>query len=206
MSSKAEYKRTMKKLKEREESVPGVVFMRKRKHRMTGRKVTMSEAEMTGPKQNFGLPVVDEKIKRKGGWKKVDKAPLLRKDRDPLRLTNGVELPNWVVLIKEVRDVKVAKRIARMANSWYRKLYGLEETKLVQEFRVDDPVWWSKKSFVYCGQVVKLKTRKLVVREYVGETKVDWVLPVRKVTKGRVPKEYLQPDPKRWAIGRKAAA
>jgi hypothetical protein len=188
MSSKAEYKRTMAKLKERAGKGPAVVKM-KRKKRGWGQLPTESLADQRRVKESEnerGVITVGDQI---------------RKDVE-IRVTNGVELPNWVVLIKQVRDVKVAKRIARMANSWCRKLQGLEEARMVQEFEVDDPVWWRKKSAVHGGQVVKLKTRKLVVREYVGETKIDWVLPVRKVTKGRVPKEYLQPDPKRWAIGR----
>ena len=201
--SRAELKRTKKRLKEREKSVPAVVFTRKRKHRMTGRRITMSEAELTGPKQNFGLPIVDDRRKRKGGWKKVDKAPLLRKDVDDegLKITNGVNAsPALIAAIKAVDDVKIAKKIARVANSWFRKLYGLEEIRMVREFQPGDDVWWQKKSIVHTGRVVRLKSRKLVVKtspegEYV-------VLPVRKVTKGTVPKEYLQPDPKRWRIGR----
>ena len=202
MSSKAEYKRTVKKLKEREGSVAGVVFTRKRKHRMTGKKVTMSEAELTGPKQDFGLPVVDERRKRKGGWKKVDKAPLVRQsDVGKLAVTNGLELPNWVVLIKQVRDVKVAKKVARLANSWYRKLYGLDEIRMVQTFNPGDDVWWTKKGQVVTGVVSRLKTRKLAVKT--GQGLVDTViLPIRKVKKGPVPKEYLYPDPKRWRVGR----
>jgi hypothetical protein len=202
--SKAELRRTKAKLKEREGSVPAVVFTRKRKHRMTGRRVTMSEAELTGPKPNFGLPVTDDRRKRKGGWKKVDRVPLLKKDVDDdgLKITNGVDVnPALIAGIKAVVDVKVAKKIARIANSWFRKLYGLEEVRMVREFQPGDDVWWRKKSIVHTGRVVKLKSRKLVVKtspegdEYV-------VLPVRKVTKGAVPKEYLQPDPKRWRVGR----
>jgi len=181
------------------------VFTRKRKHRMTGRKVMISVAELTGPNQNFGLPIVDERRKRKPGWKKVGKSPLLRKDVDAegFRVTNGIELPNWVVLIKQVGDVKAAKRIARMANSWYRKLYALEEMKMVQAFQPGDDVWWTKKKVAMGGQVIRLKTRKLVVRAGVNRECV--VLPIRKVKKGPVPKEYLHPDTSRWAMGRKAA-
>jgi hypothetical protein len=46
-----------------------------------------------------------------------------------------------------------------------------------------------------------VKTRKLVV----DVTGVAVVVPVKKVKRGPVPKEYLQIDTKRWAIGRKAA-
>lgn len=202
--SRAEVKRTKKRLKEREGLVPAVVFKRKRKHRMTGRTVTMSDAELTGQKQNFGLPIVDERRKRKGGWKKVDKAPLLKKDVDDdgLKITNGVNVnPALIAGIKAVVDVRAAKKIARIANSWFRKLYGLEEVRMVREFQPGDDVWWRKKSMVHAGRVVRLKSRKLVVKtspegdEYV-------VLPVRKVTKGTVPKEYILPDSKRWRVGR----
>ena len=202
--SRAELRRTKAKLKEREGSVPAVVFERRRKHRMTGRLVTMSSAELTGQKQNFGLPIVDERRKRKGGWKKVDKAPLLKKDvdNDGLEITNGVNVnPALIAVIKSVDDVRAAKKIARIANSWFRKLYGLEEVRMVREFQPGDDVWWRKKSIVHTGRVVRLMSRKLVMKtspegdEYV-------VLPVRKVTKGTVPKEYLQPDPKRWRVGR----
>ena len=202
--SRAELRRTKAKLKERERSVPAVLFMRNRKHRMTGKRITMSEAELIGPKQNFGLPIVDDRRKRKGGWKKVDKAPLLRKDvdNDGFKITNGVNVnPVLIAAIKAVDDVRAAKKIARIANSWFRKLYGLEEVRMVREFQPGDDVWWRKKSIVHTGRVLRLKSRKLVVKtspegnEYV-------VLPVRKVTKGTVPKEYLQPDPKRWRIGR----
>ncbi len=205
MSSRAEYKRTMKKLKEKQGSVPEVVFSRKRKHRMTGKRVMMTEAELIGQKQNFGLPVVDERRKRKGGWKKVDKVPLTRQGGgEALKVTNGVELPNWVVLIKQEADVKVAKKVARLANSWYRKLVGLEEIRMVNAFEVGQDVWWTKKGQVVTGMVHRLKTRKLVVKT--GQGLVDTVvLPVRKVKKGPVPKEYLHPDTSRWAVGRKAA-
>ncbi len=205
MSSKAEYKRTMKKLKEKQETVPEVVFNRKRKHRMTGKKVLMTEGELTGPKQNFGLPVIDERRKRKGGWKRVDKAPLTRQGGgEALKVTNGIELPNWVVLIKEVTDLKVAKKVARLANSWFRKLTTLEEIRLVRTFEVGQDVWWTKKGHVVTGVVSRLKTKKLVVKT--GQGLVDTVvLPVKKVRRGPMPKEYLHPDTSRWAIGRKAA-
>lgn len=195
-------KRTKKRLKEREGLVPAVVFKRKRKHRMTGRSITMSSAELTGQEQNFGLPIVDERRKRKGGWKKVDKIPIIKKDvEDSFKITNGVELPNWVTLIKQVGDVKVAKKIARMAGSWYKKLCGLEEIRMVKEFQPGDDVWWRKKSIVHAGRVVRLKSRKLVVKTSEGGDGYA-VLPVRKVMKGTVPKEYIQPDSKRWGVGR----
>jgi hypothetical protein len=109
--------------------------------------------------------------------------------------------PALIAAIKAVDDVRAAKKIARVANSWFRKLYGLEEVKMVREFQSGDDVWWRKKSIVHTGRVIRLKSRKLVVKtspegdEYV-------VLPVRKVMKGTVPKEYIQPDPKRWRVGR----
>ena len=205
-----ELRRTKKRLSEKEGSVPAVVFKRKRKHRMTGRSITMSDAELTGQKPNFGLPIVDERRKRKGGWKKVDKAPVLKKDvEDSFKITNGVDIPIWVTLIKQVEDVKVAKKIARMAGSWYKKLYGLEEIRMVKEFKVGDDVWWRKNKVVHAGRVFRLKSRKLVIDTDSFSTSVltlpyeeRVVLSVRKVTKGTVPKEYLQPDPKRWRIGK----
>ena len=200
--SRSEVKRTEKRLKEREGLVPAVVFKRKRKHRMTGRSITMSEAELTGQEQNFGLPLVDERRKRKGGWKKVDKIPIIKKDvEDSFKITNGVEVPNWVTLIGQVRDVKVAKKVSRMASRWYKKLYGLEEIRMVKEFKVGDDVWWRKKSIVHAGRVVRLKSRKLVVKTSEGGAE-HAVLPVRKAIKGTVPKEYIQPDSKRWGVGR----
>ena len=202
--SRAEVKRTKKRLKEKEGLVPAVVFKRKRKHRMTGRSITMSEAELTGQEQNFGLPIVDERRKRKGGWKKVDKIPIIKKDvEDSFKITNGVEVPNWVTLIGQVRDVKVAKKVSRMASRWYKKLYGLEEIRMVKEFKPGDDVWWRKKSIVHAGRVVRLKSRKLVIdTEPWDPNEERVVLPVRKAIKGTVPKEYIQPDSKRWGVGR----
>ena len=199
-----ELRRTKKRLSEKEGSVPAVVFKRKRKHRMTGRSITMSDAELTGQKPNFGLPIVDERRKRKGGWKKVDKAPVLKKDvEDSFKITNGVDIPIWVTLIKQVEDVKVAKKIARMAGSWYKKLYGLEEIRMVKEFKVGDDVWWRKNKVVHAGRVFRLKSRKLVIdTEPWDPNEERVVLPVRKAIKGTVPKEYIQPDSKRWGVGR----
>jgi len=203
--SKAELKRTEKKLKAKEKSVPAVIFNRKRKHRMTGRKILMTETELIGPKQDFGLPLVNDRRKRKKGWKRVDKAPLLKKDvGEELRLTNGVNVNSALIsAIKGVEDVKVAKKVARIASGWFRKLYGLEEEGMVKGFQPGDEVWWLKKGAVHTGRVVRLKSRKLVIdAEPWDPNEKRVVLPVRKVKKGRVPKEHIQPDPKRWRVGR----
>lgn len=198
-----ELKRTERKLKAKEKSVPAVIFNRKRKHRMTGRKIMMTEKELVAPRSQFGLPMVDDRRKKKKGWKRVVKAPLLKKDvEDTFKLTNGVNVnPALVSAIKGVEDVKVAKRVAKIANAWFKKLYGLEEVRMVKEFEVGQDVWWTRKGQVVTGVVHRLKTRKLVVKT--GQGLVDAViLPVRKVKKGPVPKEYIQPDPKRWRVGR----
>ena len=189
--NKAEYKRTKKKLKEKVGVVP-VVKMKKKKRgwgQLPHESLTDQRKAKVSENEHDVVFIGNE----------------ARKDREII-VTNGIELPNWVVLIKQVTDVKVAKRIARMANSWYRKLYGLEETRLVKEFQPGDDVWWTKKGLVNTGRVVRLKSRKLVIdAEPWDPNEERVVLPVRKVKKGPVPKEYLVPDGKRWAIGRKAA-
>jgi hypothetical protein len=200
-----ELKRTERKLKAKEKSVPAVIFNRKRKHRMTGRKIMMTEKELIAPRSQFGLPMVDDRRKKKKGWKRVVKAPLLKKDvEDTFKLTNGVNVnPALISAIKGVDDVKVAKRVAKIANAWFKKLYGLEEIRMVREFQVGDDVWWRKKNMVHTGRVVRLKSRKLVIDvEPWNPNDERVVLSVRKVTKGTVPKEHIQPDPKRWRVGR----
>lgn len=82
-------------------------------------------------------------------------------------------------------------------------MYALEEIRMVREFQPGDEVWWTKKGFVHHGKVVRLKTRKLVVNDPESRgANGYWVLPVRKVKRGPVPKEYLHPDSKRWRVGR----
>ncbi len=189
MSSKAEYKRTMKKLKEKAGDVPAVVKMKKKK-RGWGNLPNESLADQRASK-------ISEN--------EQDMVPAGHGTREVVefKVTNGLELPNWVVLIKEVTDLKVAKKVARLASSWYRKLTTLEEIRLVRTFEVGQDVWWTKKGQVVTGVVSRLKTKKLVVKT--GQGLVDTVvLPVKKVRKGPVPTEYLHPDTSRWAIGRKA--
>lgn len=203
--SKAEVRRTKKRLKEREGLVPAVVFKRKRKHRMTGRSITMSSAELAGQKQDLRLPIVNERMGGNGGRGRVHAKPLHRKYVDGgLKLTNGVNVnPALIAAIKGVDDVKAAKKVARIANSWFRKLYGLEEVMMAKEFKVGDEVWWRKKNMVRAGRVVRLKSRKLVIDPEPWDPNEERVvLSVRKVTKGAVPKEHIQPDPRRWRVGR----
>jgi hypothetical protein len=202
MSSK-ELKRTKKRLKERERLVPAVVFKRKRKHRMTGRLITMSSAELAGQKQDLRLPIVNERMGGNGGRKRVHAKPLPRKyvEGGP-KLTNGVNVnPALIAAIKGVDDVRVAKRVAKVASGWFRKLYALEEMQMAKKFREGEVVWFLKRKEARAGVVIKLKTRKLVVRTFDG----DMVMPVRKVMHGGIPKEYLELGGERWAIGRKAA-
>jgi hypothetical protein len=198
MSLKDEIKRTRKKLKERQSRSPDRVTV-KPKHL---KKVARDPEEAKEILKRGRLPLnKDWPGKLPEGEYQVQTVPP-RADTEPLvSLTNGVDAPvGLLAVIKNVRDVKVAKKIARAATSWYRKLHALEEIRMVKEFEIDQDVWWTKKGLVSTGQVFKLKTRKIVVRTGVSRELI--VLPVRKVKKGPVPKEYLQPDPRRWRIGR----
>jgi len=209
MSSKAEYKRTKKKLKERTEKIPEKVVVKPKHLKNVARnpeeaKEILMRGRLLPEGARKPLPPGWKPPREKGEETEytVQTPPIA--DVPEVKMMNGIEIPVGLLeLIKQGRDPKAAKKVARAANSWYRKLYGLEETRLVREFQLGDDVWWTKKGLANTGQVVRLKTRKLVVKAGVSGEHV--VLPVRKVKKGQVPKEYLQPDPQRWAIGRKAA-
>lgn len=190
MSSKKEYKRTKKRLKEKAEEIPGVVKM-KRKKRGWGQLPFESLADQRKEKTNEnenGAVFVDD---------------LVRNDEIEFKLTNGVEVPVGLKeAIKSVKDVKVAKKVAKFAVSWHRRLMAFEEIEMVKQFSVGQDVWWTKKGVVHIGRVKRLKTRKLVVIEDGMGPHEAIVLPVRKVNAGPVPKVHLRPDHKRWQVGR----
>ena len=214
MSSKKEYRRTVKRLRERAEKMPARVMVKPKRLKKVAK--TIEEAREILKRGRLDLkgarePISNEEFEKKVKAGKVesreyevDMVPVIGDPSKELEMTNGVELPVGLVgMIKDVRDVKVAKAIARAANRWAGKLKALEEIRMCREFSVGDDVWWTKKGKAIGGRVVRLKTRKLVIDPEPWDANEERVvLPVRKVKKGQVPKEYLMPDPKRWRIGR----
>ena len=209
MSSKKEYRRTVKRLNERAEKMPARVMVKPKRLKKVAKSLEEAKEilkrgrlELKGAREPISSEEFKKKVKAgkvKDREYRVDVVPVIGDPPKELEMTNGVELPVGLVgMIQDVRDVKVAKAIARAANRWAGKLKALKEIRMCREFSKGDDVWWTKKGQVVSGRVVRLKSRKLVVdteREVV-------VLPVRKAKKGLVPKQYLMPDPKRWRIGR----
>ncbi len=194
--SKKELKRTKAKLKEKERQVPKKIKLKTKFH---------DELPLKGARE----PIDPKEYERKTRAGKIeqreyqtDVVPIVGEPKKDPRPTNGVEVSvGLLALIRQIDDLTVAKVIAKVANRQLRKLKSLQEMELCRQFAPGDDVWWTKKGEVRTGRVVRMKTTKLVVKtgpegdEYV-------VLPVKKVRKGTVPKEYLLPDTKRWAIGR----
>jgi hypothetical protein len=212
MSSKKEYRRTVKRLKERVEKMPARVMVRPKRLKKVAKSI--EEAKEILKRGRLDLkgarePISNEEFEKKAKAGKVesreygvDMVPVIGDPPKELEMTNGVELPVGLVgMIKDVRDVKVAKAIAKAANRWFGKLKVLEEIRFCRQFTIDDEVWWTKKGQVMTGRVARVRTRKLTVR--IGPAGEEYaVVLAKKVKKGQVPKEYLMPDPKRWRIGR----
>jgi hypothetical protein len=195
MSNK-EVKRTKAKLKEKERQVPKKIRLKTRFH---------DELPLEGAREPISSNEYEEKAKAgkiEQREYRTDVVPVVGEPRKDLKPTNGVLVPvGLLALIRRIDDLKVAKVIAKAANKQLRKLKALQEMELCRQFAPGDDVWWAKQGKVKTGRVVRVKARKLVVKtspkgdEYV-------VLPVKKIKKGTIPKEYLFPDTKRWAIGR----
>jgi hypothetical protein len=212
MASKKEYKRTVKKLKERVEKAPEKVMVRPKRLKKVAKSINEAKEilkrgrlELKGAREPISSKEFEQKRKA-GKIERREYAVDVPKPGEPpekLKMTNGVEAPTGLIaLISHVKDLKVAKAIARAATRRVNRLKAFEEIDLCRTFAVGDDVWWTKKGFVHSGKVIRLKTRKLVVKDSAEPDKEVWVLPVRKVKRGPVPKEHLHPDPKRWAIGR----
>ena len=209
----SEYRRTMKKLKQRVEKAPARVMVKPKRLKKVAKSIDEAREilkrgrlELKGAREPISSKEFEEKLKA-GKVEQREYEVDVQKPGEPqkeLKMTNGVDVPTGLIaLISHVKDVKVAKAIARAASRRVNRLKAFEEIDLCRTFAVGDDVWWTKKGFVHSGKVIRLKTRKLVVRDSDEADKEVWVLPVRKVKRGKVPKEYLGPDPKRWAIGRK---
>jgi len=191
-----EVKRTKARLKEKEKRVPKKMKLKRKFH---------DELPLEGARE----PVASKEYERKAKAGKIERreyrtdlVPVVGEPRKDPKPTNGVDVsPGLLALIRHIDDLKVAKAIARVANKQLRKLKSLQEMELCGQFAPGDDVWWTKKGEVRSGRVVRVKARKLVVKTSPEGDEYE-VLPVKKVKKGTVPKEYLLPDTKRWAIGR----
>jgi hypothetical protein len=194
--SKKEVRRTKAKLKEKEKRVPRQIKVKTRFH---------DELPLEGAREPITSKEYEKKAKAGNIEQqeyRTDMVPVLGEPKKDQKPTNGVVVPvGLVALVRHIDDLRVARVVARAANKQVRKLKSLQEMELCRQFVPGDDVWWTKKGEVRSGRVVKVKATKLVVKtspegdEYV-------VLSVKKVRKGTVPKEYLLPDKKRWAIGR----
>jgi hypothetical protein len=194
--SKKELKRTKAKLKEKERLVPKKIKLKTKFH---------DELPLEGARE----PIASKEYERKAKAGKIerreyrtDMVPVVGEPKKDLKPTNGVNVSVGLVsLIRQIDDLKVAKVIARVANRQLRKLKSLQEMELCRQFAPEDDVWWTKKGEVRTGRVVRVKATNLVVKT--GPEGGGYVvLPVKKIKKGTVPREYLLPDTKRWAIGR----
>jgi hypothetical protein len=145
------------------------------------------------PKTQERLPLNREEPKKlKEGEYQVQLVPLIGEPRKGVRITNGITLNEAVVAyVKGLKDLKTAKALAKLANRRVRKLDTLQEIEKCKQFAIGDDVWFTKKATVYSGTVVEIKSRKLQIREPDGAPGTETLVPVKKVNKGKVPKEYF---------------
>jgi hypothetical protein len=145
------------------------------------------------PKTQERLPLNREEPKKlKEGEYRVQLVPLIGEPRKGVRITNGITLNEAVVAyVKGLKDLEAAKTLAKLANRQFGKLKMLEEIEKCKHFAVGDDVWFTKKGTVYCGMVVEIKSRKILVREVDEVPGTETLVPVRKANKGKVPKEYF---------------
>jgi hypothetical protein len=127
-------------------------------------------------------------VPREGG---ATLLPLTAEPPRGLKLTNGIEIPEGLkALIASIEDVATANVLVKLARKRLNKLKAQAESEMCKQFAPGMDVWWTKKKAVMAGKVVKVRSRKLVIRlDEQGKQTVT--LPVKKVRAGTVPVDVV---------------